>query len=245
MIKIFASTSIAGSLVRYLFYALLTGAMALCVTWEAQHVAIADRFGESSLLEYLQVVTLLLAALSAYLAGYFNASRATLSKMFAAAACIACVREFDFALDRYLFDGAWQLLVFMILLIAGLRAWQHRDELKETLLDFMQLPSFGIMVGGFITVFVFSRLIGRQVLWRAIMGDGYLGGVKTAVEESTELLGYTLILIGTLEFLREAICDREIAKASEKNASVATQPERLRIAPIYSAQRQRDETIFH
>jgi len=245
MIKILASKSIVGSLVRYLFYALLAGGMVLCVTWEAQHVAFANRFGENSLLEYLQVVILLFAALSAYLAGYFNASRSTLSQMLVAAACIACVREFDFALDRYLFDGAWQLLVCLILLIAGLMAWQHRGEFKETLLDFLQRPSFGLMVGGFITVFVFSRLLGRQVLWRAIMGDNYMRLVKTAVEESTELLGYTLIFIGTLEFLREAIFVGETAKATSTHAPVAAQQGERRLTPIHHPRRRRGETMFH
>lgn len=219
--------------------------MALCVTWEAEHIAFADRFGENSVLEYLQVIILLFAALSAYLAGYLNPSRATLSAMLVAAACIACVREFDFALDRYLFDGAWQVLVFMILLIAGLRAWQHRDELKSTLLDFLQRPSFGLMVGGFITVFVFSRLLGRQVLWRAIMGDNYMRLVKTAVEESTELLGYTLICIGTLEFLREAIFVDDLSKASAKKAPVAAQSGERRIAPVHHDRRRRGERMFH
>ncbi len=196
---------ISRTALRFFVYAILVGAVALCVSWEAKYGTADYLFDEDSILEYLQVIALLFTALAAHVAGHWSKPKMALSSLLVGAACIACIREFDFALDRYLFDGAWQLMACITAFIAISRAWQHKENLKEAISEFLARPSFGIMAAGFITVFVFSRLIGRQVFWQAVMGDDYMRVVKIAVEESTELLGYTLILIGSLEFLRDAL----------------------------------------
>lgn len=197
---------------RFFLYALFTGALVLLVTWEAKHHAKAYLFDEDSILEGLQAAILFFTAACAYLAGHLDTSEEPLASILVGAASIAAVREFDFALDRYVFDGAWQALATTIAIVTAIHAYQNRQTLKGGILNFLNRPSFGIMASGFITVFVFSRLIGRQVLWRAIMSDDYLRVVKIAVEESFELLGYILIFIGSLEFLREILLLRENIK---------------------------------
>ncbi|VFQ46388.1 hypothetical protein [Desulfoluna butyratoxydans] len=199
-------TSLSGTFARYFFYAFLAGAMALCITWEALNTPSAYLFGEDSLLEALQVAALFFTMVCAWTAGHRDPSPNPVATMLVGAAAMAGIREFDFCLDRYLFDGGWQVLVCFTALLTAASVYRDRETLLDSLHGFAGKPSFGLMVGGFVTVFVFSRLFGRQVLWRGIMGDGYMPVVKTAVEEGTELLGYTLIFIGSLEFLRESRC---------------------------------------
>ncbi|WP_300669120.1 hypothetical protein [Desulfoluna sp.] len=179
--------------------------MALCIIWEAVYTDLSSLFSENSVLEYLQVTALFFTLICVCLSGQRDPSRGPLVALLAGAASIACIREFDFYLDRCFFDGAWQLLAVVTAFSAITRAGRYPDGLRASLHDFLGRSSFGLMAGGFMTVFVFSRLFGWQVLWRAIMGDGYMRVVKNAVEEGTELLGYTLILIGAMEFLRETV----------------------------------------
>lgn len=179
--------------------------MALCITWEAKTSLNPSLFGEDSILEFLQVAALFATAAMAFFAGRLAPSRAPLSSLLIAAATIAFTREFDFALDRHLFDGAWQTVVFLTAALAITHTWQCKATLKPAIYDFINRPSFGLMASGFFTVFIFSRLLGRKVLWQAIMGEGYMRVVKNTVEESTELLGYSLILIGSIEFLSETL----------------------------------------
>lgn len=200
---------------RFIFYAFFMGAMVLLVTWEAQHHHGPHLFSEKSILESLQVTLLFLTVAAAYLAGLFNKAEAPLASLLVGAAGIAAIREFDFALDRFVFDGAWQALALAVAVLTGVRAFQRRAALKQAITAFLGRPSFGIMAAGFITVFVFSRLFGRQVLWAAVMQEGYLRVVKNAVEESCELLGYGLIFFGALEFLHEALQNRQTAPQGE------------------------------
>lgn len=205
---------IKNAILRFLLYAIFTGAMVLVVTWEAKHASRAHLFDEDSILEGLQALILFLTAGCAYLAGHVKHSEEPLASVLMGAACIAAVREFDAALDRYVFDGAWQILALAIGIATVIHMFRNQKALKTATLDFLKRPSFGIMASGFISVFIFSRLMGRQLLWRAIMGEEYLRVVKIAVEESFELLGYILIFIGAIEFLYETL--RAKAHASQR-----------------------------
>lgn len=209
---------ITSTTLRFFFYALLMGAMVLLVTWEAQHHHGPHLFSEDSYLENLQVALLFLTVAAAYLAGLLNKTEAPLASLLVGAAGIAAIREFDFALDRFVFDGAWQALALAVAVLTGIRAFQRRAALKQAITDFLGRPSFGMMAAGFITVFVFSRLFGRQVLWTAVMQEGYMRVVKNAVEESCELLGYGLIFFGALEFLHEALQSRQTVPQAAPDA---------------------------
>jgi len=78
---------------------------------------------------------------------------------------MAEIREFDFCLGG--------------ISLTATSVYQDGEALLGSLHGFAGKPGFGLMVGGFVTVFVFYRLFGRQVLWRAIIGDGYMPVVKT------------------------------------------------------------------
>lgn len=82
----------------------------------------------------------------------------------------------------------------------GYLVYRYKDNFVHDTVEFIKRPEFGILLCGFLTVFVFSRLFGCRILWESVMGDGYMRCVKNAVEEGVELLGYLFIGIASVEY---------------------------------------------
>lgn len=189
---------------RFIVYCLIIAVMVLCLTWEAQHSPHDTLFSERSLLEYLEEAVLLLTAFLCLIMARINPEKKALAYILAGAAFIAWIRELDFLLDAYVFDGAWQFFVIVSFAALCIKLYPLRHSMLPLISDFISQKSFGIIVSGFMTVFVFSRLFGRNVFWDAVMRENSMRAVKNAAEEGTELLGYLLIFIGILELLIES-----------------------------------------
>ncbi|MCG8473311.1 MAG: hypothetical protein MI742_15830 [Desulfobacterales bacterium] len=196
---------VASAAFRYLVYSLLLVAMALAITWEACHGPLTGRFMEESLVEMLQIVVLLFTGLLGWVSGKVAPQLRALSTLIMGLATMAVVRELDAVLDRMVFDGAWQTLVLGIAALTKYHISRCRVSLSENVKGFIPTAAFGVMASGSMMVLVVSRLLGRATLWKVIMGDGYMRIVKLAVEEGLELMGYTLILVGVLEMLRQLV----------------------------------------
>ena len=159
-----------------------------------------QKFKEESWTEYLQVITLFLTALIFYISAHKWLKFRGLGILLGGAATIAFIREFDVYLDTYVFDGVWQTLAVVAAISIMWMTYKWRKGLMEVIQYFIGTRSFGLCLGGFLTVFVFSRMFGRQIFWRAVMEEGYIRSVKNAAEEGLELLGYLLIFMSAIEF---------------------------------------------
>lgn len=197
--------TIAMTALRFFIYSLILGGLMLLLTWDAGHTPIDILFSEHSLVEYLQEGALLITVLLCVAMGKISPKRRALVWILGGAALAALIRELDAFLDSNVFDGAWQTLVALTLMVVIVRVYTLREHLKPAVVWFINRPSFGLMAGGFMTVFVFSRLFGRTVFWEAVMGDRYIRVVKNLAEEGTELLGYVLILIAVAELFMELV----------------------------------------
>jgi len=51
----------------------------------------------------------------------------------------------------------------------------------------------------------YSRLMGMTSLWNGLLGDQYIRIFKNAIEETTELLGYTFILAASLGYVAQRV----------------------------------------
>jgi len=111
------------------------------------------------------------------------------------------IRELDATLDRYAFDGCWQLLAFSLIGTAIFFTWRNRWAFLEELAGYLPSRACGLFIAGLLTTYVFSRFFGRRIFWEAVMGDAYSKRVKSTAEESLELFGYTVILISAIELL--------------------------------------------
>lgn len=175
----------------------------------------AQIYKENSPTEYLQVTFLFLSVCIFLFIGLQNEKRKALGILLAGIAGLGFVRELDYFLETYIYDGTWKVLALLVLAVTAIQVYRFRENLRSALIEFINQPSFGIMVSGFLVVFAFSRIFGRGVFWQAVMADNYMRRVKDAAEEGIELLGYTLIFLSALELLIFCI---SAAKASQKPA---------------------------
>jgi hypothetical protein len=115
---------------------------------------------------------------------------------------MALIREFDFYLDNYVFDGAWQVLAFSTLAITMIYLVRNKEAIEQASQKVFQTSAFGLISAGVLITFIFSRLYGRTAFWEAVMEEKYFRSVKNVSEEGIELLGYSIILIGCIELFR-------------------------------------------
>jgi len=186
-------------LLRIFLYCLWTAAVALAATEEGYRLGTSSHYSELSSTEYMQSGLLALTALLFWWGSRISVEWRNLCVALAYVGAVAAVREQDSFLDRFVFDGAWQLLA--ALLMAGLivHVWRSWQRLQHEVVTFEDSRGAGLLVGGFLAVFVFSRIVGMQTFWRQILGEGYVRVAKNFVEEGLELFGYSLLVIGAVE----------------------------------------------
>jgi len=111
-------------------------------------------------------------------------------------ACLL-VRELDFVFDRFR-HGFWFYCVLAIFLVCLGQALRVPSKSISALATYCRGEGFFLIFSGLLVLFSFSRIFGMQVLWRGLMAEDFVRVVKDLVEEGVELLGYTLILLGSL-----------------------------------------------
>ncbi len=196
--------SVVSSVIRTALYCCLAAGTALVLVRAVDLTDQPITFNESSIIEQFQLIYLCVCMVLFILSAKIKSSRMSLSVLLAGMALIALIRELDYFFDNYVFDGAWQTIAFLVALTTGFFVIKFRQGLKSSVQEFTSKASFGYMTSAFVVLFIFSRIIGKKVLWKAVMGENYLRVVKSFVEESTELFGYTLLLIAAIEFYRES-----------------------------------------
>jgi hypothetical protein len=160
------------------------------------------KFGETSFTEFAQEIFLLLSGVL-YLTianRYLNVRGYAI--LLAGFCFTTLIREYN----NYFYDwfkGAWQLFALIISSITVFFAFRNRTTILKPLRKYLKTPAFGISISGLLIIMVFSRLFGLHGIWRNILEEELLGRyrwVKNAVEEGTELLGYTLFFFGAVEY---------------------------------------------
>ncbi|MDE5417493.1 hypothetical protein L3049_05680 [Labilibaculum sp. DW002] len=189
--------------VRVVLYAIPVVASALVIKSDAGILVDGIKFGEGSSTEWMQQLFLLLTSLTFILAGIRSKSHKAISYLFGGGALVALIRELDVYFDQ-LYHGAWFPFAMLVLAIAVFLAYRQKKQIWENLEEFFTTPAFGTFIAGFLSVFVFSRLFGTKKVWRALFDVEKLEPVqrwvKNAVEEGSELFGYTLLFIAAVEF---------------------------------------------
>ncbi|MDR9439106.1 MAG: hypothetical protein RI841_06375 [Halomonas sp.] len=192
--------SFAATCLRAALYILLIAGIAQGVFYEALYLP-DIRFSERGFTELAQTGLL---ALSTLLLLYVRVGLRELSQvslLLLAFVASSLIREQDVHLDTHVFDGAWQLLVALIILPSLYSVIRHRRAFAGQFAAYANSLSFGLFAAGFLTTYVFSRLYGRHDLWRAVLQEHYLRDFKNAAEEVVELFGYALMLIAMIELV--------------------------------------------
>jgi len=196
------------AILRLIIYGLILLGIAQLLYLDAFNAIDGGKFSENSYTEWAQEIALILINIMVFWTGRVSpkdkAAMIGLNGFF----LMSLIREFDMYLDVYVFDGAWQVLAFSTLGATLILLYRRRAELGQAVANVVRTPAFGFISSGLLITYFFSRLYGRTEFWMAVMEEKYFRNVKNVSEESIELLGYTLILIGTIELFRILLNER-------------------------------------
>lgn len=195
-----SGTGLTGIIVRVFLYGAIVALAALALGTEGPANGDGDMYTDYGHTERFQDLALILTVLCFGWTAAINPADRGPALLLAGMAAAALIRESDYFLDT-VFDGFWQLLVALVLAATTALVLRFRAGFQDAVRRMTAQPAFGLMLSGFLVIFVFSRLYGEESKWLRIMTDSYERSVKNFAEEGVELLGYTLILLAALDLL--------------------------------------------
>ena len=195
-------------LLRSFIYLLCLAGVASLIQLEGFELQQNALYSEETLTEHMQDILTLLSSILFFYASRINSQLKIACVLLATLTAMMFVREFDTYLDMYVFDGAWQAIVYSILACIFVYLITKRGPIFSSIQAYSQTPSYGICLSGLVTLLAFSRMMGKGAFWHSIMGDSYVRVVKNIVEEGIETLGYTLILISAFELV--LLCRKQL-----------------------------------
>ena len=204
-------------IIRGLIYLFGLAAIAQCIALEAFEFGTAAEYNEQSLTERPQDLFTFSSSVIFFICAYYSKPLRQACILLGALTLMMFVRESDSYLDQNVFDGAWQAIVSVILLAVIVVLRKQVKESYQSLRRFSETSSFGFVACGMVIILAFSRMMGRGALWKALMGDGYVRVVKNVVEEGTELLGYSIVMIAAVELLAFVIAAVKKERAATSN----------------------------
>jgi hypothetical protein len=149
--------------------------------------------------EMTQLLAALFTALLFWMLSRERPRSSDLFRFLSALSLIACARELDnFTLELGSRD-AYKYMAMVPLVWALTQVARARGRLFDQLAVFSRTSSFSLLLAGFLVVVVYSQLLGQKALWLAVLDPNTYRPVKDLVEESSELLGYLLMLFGAAE----------------------------------------------
>ena len=108
----------------------------------------------------------------------------------------ASLPELDYFSERFIFEDAYKPVVAALLVLVAYLTWKHRRVLSTTIPDFCRTAPFFFFLFGWFLI-LYAQVVGQEQFWEAMMGPAYMRVVKD--EETTELMGYLVLLFSALE----------------------------------------------
>jgi hypothetical protein len=190
--------------IRVGLYALLLGCGTVLMHQGANWPYERSFYGENGLIEWMQVLFLLVSIAVLWRAASLAKDRRAV--LFAMICLLAAtiMREWDNILDETFGRHVWKILSGTFIVAATIPFFLHRREFYISALHLTRQPSFGIMLTGGLIVLVFSRLFGSGDFWSELIDHReFARTAKKVAEECTELMGYFFIMTGTFEHFHE------------------------------------------
>ena len=189
--------SIQFTFLRCTIYATFTYLLMELMRIDASNTINEIKFSETSLVEQLQNVFLVIALVFLATTKAYQSIKYSLLMIIG----LFFIREQDAFLDSAIGEHSWKILCGIYFVCIASKIYQYRKLITSELHAFIQHASSGIIFIGLITLLIFSRMFGRKKFWIAVENtENYTRNVKNAAEECTELFAYFLILIGIIEF---------------------------------------------
>lgn len=158
----------------------------------------AETFAENGVVENIQLGLLLASGMCFFLQGmYFKAWRPLM--FFLASLCfLASCRELDKTLDELIYGLRWRI-GFVFPLIAAEYALKYKETARQNLFAFLGSSSFCLMFCALIIIFPIAQCIGHRPLIINVLGENQMAQIKELFEECSEVIGYFLIFLASIE----------------------------------------------
>lgn len=186
-------------MLRFMLYTLAIFSLTASLPYIIEDGDISS-FQEGGAVEWLQTFILLSVAIVFLYAYFAIPSSRPLCQILACLSAFAAIREQDAALDDLIPVVSWKVGV-IFLFYASYLAYRDRNELKPLVHTFLTSRAFALLWAAFVVAVPFSQLVGHGKFLQTLMGEDYIRAYKRVIEESGELVGYFLLLTGSLEFL--------------------------------------------
>jgi hypothetical protein len=184
---------------RFLIYAALVAGtfewMVLAVHTHDLHWLMRD----DGPVEITQFLAALFTAILFFLLSRERHSFRELYRFFSALSLIACARELDNFTLQLGSRNAYIYLAMLPLTWAIVTLVRARGRILDQLAVFSQTSAFSLLLAGFLIVVVYAQILGQKALWMTVLSVDVYRPIKELVEESSELLGYLLMLFGAAE----------------------------------------------
>ncbi|MDB4583587.1 hypothetical protein N9164_10580 [Draconibacterium sp.] len=192
--------------IRVIMYSLFVFGIAEGIFYDAGHPIGESYFSEATFAEIAQEVILFcLFALYLFL-GFKWREIQPVSNIVSLFFLISFFREFNFLAISWSYPALVVLIILIWLVIRDFK------KIKAATILFFSKPPSSWLLAGFLTTYIFSRLMGRSKFWRLMYHDETYRLAKAATEEGIELMGDTLMLIGAIEFCLYYTFEKKNAK---------------------------------
>ena len=155
----------------------------------------------NSVENYQELLLILITLVSCYAAWNIPKLR-ILNICLAGLAFASFFRELNNQLEAIFFKGFWMIPVALVVIPTLIFGIKNFKKLLRQVHQISDSFAFGVYLTGFLVLHVFSRLFGANDIWKLVMKDQFIRDVARTVEETTELLGYSIIFLGTIELYR-------------------------------------------
>lgn len=190
--------AIARALRLFFLLALLISALFFIFWWDSR---CASPFIEKGPTEFIQTGLLILCTAILFFRAYRSPENRRALVLIGGLTGCMLIREQDYFLD-ILSHGCWKWPALALAFCCIAYACTSLRRTLSGLAAFVQGKSFLLFLAGLAIVLFYSRLFGTTLLWKELIPCGEWRMAKTAMEESSELLGYSFMLLSLL-FHRE------------------------------------------
>lgn len=159
----------------------------------------SDFFLEDGPIEVYHILAMACAGVALLIAAVQHAPMRTLLVILALMTAMASIRELDRVLDHHLPALGWKPFFAAVVLMAIVVAWRGRAALVGQVRRYATTTAFGVQWAGFVIIVMFAQLVGHGEFLEALLAEHFHYSLKRVTEELLEAMGYTLVLIGSIE----------------------------------------------
>jgi hypothetical protein len=188
---------------RFLFYAAIMVILNLIYFHDATHITDTGKFGENSWTEILQEAFLFITGIVFLITARYDLKMRPVANLTAVFFFMCFIREFNNQVPY------WFYLEIPLIILFGVLIFVERTKLEPAILRLVDNRAISWLVTGFLVTFVFSRFFGKTGFWEHLLENNYNRWAKNAAEEGIELLGYTLMLMGSIEILVQVFREKK------------------------------------